>query len=189
MEGLETLVGLVWVVLTIVAWVAWVVLPIVASVPPGNESGVEAEVEADGPSWPEEPSELEEPAEVPAEPAEPVAGLDFGELSHRTDGCCGICGTLVREDIVRCETCFTPHHGTCWHYTGGCSIYGCESRTILNEAGRICPRPGLLHSLTGARGGREWSYSKMPAYFSDRTLLDLNRLSPIERGIPRRDGF
>ena len=67
MEGVEYLVSLVGIFL----WIVWMLLP-------GIESSVEAGGVADGPSWPEEPSE-------------PMAGLEIGELSYPTEGCCGIC--------------------------------------------------------------------------------------------------
>lgn len=27
--------------------------------------------------------------------------------------------------VALCASCHTPHHGECWEYVGGCSIYGC----------------------------------------------------------------
>lgn len=41
---------------------------------------------------------------------------------------CQICGSsLATGDVVRCRSCRTPHHESCWQYTGKCSTFGCGS--------------------------------------------------------------
>jgi hypothetical protein len=60
-------------------------------------------------------------------PAEP-AGVVLGELKVTPDGQCPVCGTSLREALVRCEMCRTPHHEQCWTYMGRCSTYGCRGK-------------------------------------------------------------
>lgn len=42
---------------------------------------------------------------------------------------CKVCGEAILFDEVRCVDCDTPHHRDCWAYGGGCSVYGCGSRS------------------------------------------------------------
>ena len=39
---------------------------------------------------------------------------------------CRVCGEAILGPCVLCSTCETPHHGDCWSYGGGCSVYGCK---------------------------------------------------------------
>jgi hypothetical protein len=41
---------------------------------------------------------------------------------------CKVCGEAIEGEHVRCSECRTPHHGDCWEFVGGCSIYGCKGR-------------------------------------------------------------
>lgn len=41
---------------------------------------------------------------------------------------CQVCGDPLREKIVYCPKCKTPHHLDCWQYFGSCAIYGCGQK-------------------------------------------------------------
>jgi len=62
------------------------------------------------------------------------AGIEFeggGEAQMTGDSICGVCKDPCEDDIVYCSRCRTPHHGECWTYNGGCSIFGCkETRCV-----------------------------------------------------------
>jgi len=49
---------------------------------------------------------------------------------------CKVCGDEIREELVFCQRCKTPHHHDCWQYTGVCSVFGCREQTFL------VPHPG-----------------------------------------------
>ncbi len=38
---------------------------------------------------------------------------------------CRICGEEIREGLVFCGRCKTPHHRECWQYVGRCSVFAC----------------------------------------------------------------
>ncbi len=38
---------------------------------------------------------------------------------------CQVCGEEIRDDLVFCRRCKTPHHRECWQYNGACSVFGC----------------------------------------------------------------
>jgi hypothetical protein len=38
---------------------------------------------------------------------------------------CQVCGSELKEDVVRCLRCQTPHHRECWEYSGACSTFAC----------------------------------------------------------------
>ena len=38
---------------------------------------------------------------------------------------CRICGEEIREGLVFCRRCKTPHHRECWQYVGRCSVFAC----------------------------------------------------------------
>jgi hypothetical protein len=38
---------------------------------------------------------------------------------------CRICGEEIREGLVFCRRCKTPHHRDCWQYAGRCSVFAC----------------------------------------------------------------
>lgn len=42
-----------------------------------------------------------------------------------TEANCPVCGEGLSGSIVRCTHCHTPHHSDCWHYFGGCALFGC----------------------------------------------------------------
>jgi hypothetical protein len=60
--------------------------------------------------------------------ATPPTGIEFVDVQVSREGLCLVCGTVLREALVRCETCRTPHHEQCWLYMGRCSTYGCRGR-------------------------------------------------------------
>src|SRR5579859_1413040 len=53
-------------------------------------------------------------------------GMVWGEVVERPTGRCPICTTELREPLVRCERCRSPHHRECWDYLGRCATFGCE---------------------------------------------------------------
>ena len=57
------------------------------------------------------------------DPAPP--GVVLGELTA-AGGACPVCGTPLRDRVVRCGTCATAHHGECWTYAGRCATYACR---------------------------------------------------------------
>jgi hypothetical protein len=44
---------------------------------------------------------------------------------------CQICGTPLKENVVHCMKCKTPHHLDCWQYFGSCSVYGCGQKRFV----------------------------------------------------------
>ncbi len=51
---------------------------------------------------------------------------------------CQVCGDEIREDLVFCRRCKTPHHRECWQYNGACSVFGCgETRFGIPQ---VAPR-------------------------------------------------
>ncbi|MBV8880116.1 MAG: hypothetical protein JO332_09150 [Planctomycetaceae bacterium] len=55
----------------------------------------------------------------------PPPGMVFGEVTAAA-GACPVCGTGLKDRVVRCEQCRTPHHRECWAYMGRCSTYACR---------------------------------------------------------------
>lgn len=39
---------------------------------------------------------------------------------------CLICGTGLTVPVFDCPECATPHHSSCWQWSGGCAVYGCR---------------------------------------------------------------
>ncbi len=56
----------------------------------------------------------------------PLPGIELGERVERASGLCPICTTPLRDPIVRCRRCSSPHHQDCWEYLGHCATYGCD---------------------------------------------------------------
>ena len=52
------------------------------------------------------------------------------------DVVCPFCRERVTTAALRaeCADCATPHHLACYEEQGGCSIYGCTSRTVKARA-------------------------------------------------------
>jgi hypothetical protein len=47
-------------------------------------------------------------------------------------GQCQVCGTEMRDRIVLCARCRTPHHEECWLYLGECSTFACKERRYVS---------------------------------------------------------
>jgi hypothetical protein len=45
---------------------------------------------------------------------------------------CRVCGEEIREGLVFCRRCKTPHHRECWQYVGRCSVFAC-GETVFRE--------------------------------------------------------
>jgi hypothetical protein len=56
-------------------------------------------------------------------------GIECGECREHLSGRCPICTTVLREPLVRCERCRSPHHQECWEYLGRCATYGCDPKS------------------------------------------------------------
>ncbi len=61
---------------------------------------------------------------------EPLAGIEFVEelVIDPDSPICQVCGEEIAGPEVMCAGCQTPHHRDCWHYYGGCSVYGCRGK-------------------------------------------------------------
>jgi hypothetical protein len=57
--------------------------------------------------------------------------LNVGDAQMLDNVTCKICGDAIREEMVYCRRCKTPHHLECWRYTGRCSIFGCRETVYL----------------------------------------------------------
>lgn len=57
-------------------------------------------------------------------------------------GLCLVCGTALKDSVVHCTKCRTPHHEECWQYAGKCSTFACGETTYLKDgqAVRMPPR-------------------------------------------------
>jgi hypothetical protein len=61
---------------------------------------------------------------------EPLAGISFTdevEIDPAAPNCL-VCGEAIIGHEVTCQSCRTPHHRECWHYVGGCSLFGCGGK-------------------------------------------------------------
>jgi hypothetical protein len=57
--------------------------------------------------------------------------IELVDVSNPECARCSICRSELREHIVRCVACQTPHHEDCWRFNARCSTYGCgETRCI-----------------------------------------------------------
>jgi hypothetical protein len=53
--------------------------------------------------------------------------VEISPAELRSGSGCPVCGHPV-EGGTRCGSCGTPHHAECWTYSGGCALFGCDSR-------------------------------------------------------------
>jgi hypothetical protein len=63
---------------------------------------------------------------------EPLAGIAFVdevEIDPAAPNCL-VCGEIIVGSEVMCQSCRTPHHRECWHYVGGCSVFGCGGKNF-----------------------------------------------------------
>ncbi len=56
----------------------------------------------------------------------PLPGIELGERIECASGLCPICTTPLRDPVVRCKRCSSPHHHDCWDYLVRCATYGCD---------------------------------------------------------------
>jgi hypothetical protein len=73
-------------------------------------------------------------------------GIEFldGQVAQPLDHVvCQVCGEEIRDDLVFCRRCKTPHHRDCWLYAGRCSVFACGEIQFLvpRQAARIVKRP------------------------------------------------
>ena len=67
---------------------------------------------------------------------EGVAIVAAGAASFEDAGppICKVCGEPIVETArVICGSCRTPHHGDCWDFIGGCSVFGCKGKTPARQ--------------------------------------------------------
>lgn len=57
-----------------------------------------------------------------------------------SEAICQICGENLKQDVVFCRRCRTPHHRDCWEYYGACSTYGCKEKEYLRPESRRAQR-------------------------------------------------
>jgi hypothetical protein len=62
---------------------------------------------------------------------------------------CRVCGEEIREGLVFCRRCKTPHHRECWQYIGRCSVFAC-GETLFRE-------PQVAERVPGDTGTRRSS--------------------------------
>jgi hypothetical protein len=61
-------------------------------------------------------------------------GIEFVDQPRATsapEADCLICGSPLKDGIVHCAKCKTPHHRDCWQYFGSCSVYGCGQKRFV----------------------------------------------------------
>ena len=68
-------------------------------------------------------------------------GIEFvneNQASIVSDVKCPICSEEIRQDMVVCTRCKTPHCRDCWHYYGQCATFACsETRYISTGEVRV----------------------------------------------------
>jgi hypothetical protein len=64
----------------------------------------------------------------------PTAGIYWLNEASAAGGQCQVCGTEMRDGVVSCVRCKTPHHEQCWTYAGGCSTYACQEKRYVRHA-------------------------------------------------------
>jgi len=57
-----------------------------------------------------------------------------------SEAICQICGEKIKEGVVFCRRCRTPHHQDCWEYNGACSTYGCRETQYMRPQSRRAQR-------------------------------------------------
>ena len=53
---------------------------------------------------------------------------------------CQVCGDAIKNDVVFCRSCKTPHHQDCWQYYGKCSTFGCGQRSYRRKRSKKSKR-------------------------------------------------
>ncbi|HXX94465.1 MAG TPA: RING finger protein [Planctomycetota bacterium] len=60
--------------------------------------------------------------------------IELVEVPNLEGAHCSICRSELREEIVRCLACQTPHHADCWRFNSRCSTYGCGETRFTSES-------------------------------------------------------
>ncbi len=69
---------------------------------------------------------------VAARLAEGVAIVGVGVADQNSGPArCEVCGDPISGLHVVCTICKTPFHRDCWTFVGGCSTFGCTSKTCV----------------------------------------------------------
>ena len=61
-----------------------------------------------------------------------IVGVGPAEADEAGPPICKVCGEPIDAPHVLCARCKTPHHGDCWSFVGGCSIYGCNGKQSVS---------------------------------------------------------
>lgn len=70
---------------------------------------------------------------VAARLAEGVAIVGVGPTDAREGPPkCEVCGDPIQGAHVSCTVCRTPFHRDCWTFIGGCSTFGCSSKSCVS---------------------------------------------------------
>ena len=79
-----------------------------------------------------------------------AAGIEFlasDEAQVIDEASCCVCCEQLREEVVFCVRCKTPHHHDCWEYSGGCSTYGCGGRMYFTPGEAPLAQPPHWHDV------------------------------------------
>lgn len=70
-----------------------------------------------------------------------AVGIEFlheDEATIVSDVKCPICSEQIKQDMVVCERCKTPHCLDCWQYNGQCATFACaETRYVRVGSSRV----------------------------------------------------
>jgi len=61
------------------------------------------------------------------------AGYAVVTVGVGTGARCPICISPLKEEVVLCVRCRTPHHEGCWQYTGECATFACGGRRWIRS--------------------------------------------------------
>ena len=76
------------------------------------------------------------------------------ECLKTQEGICEVCGVALSngEDLISCDRCETPHHRRCFDYNGGCAVYACKTKVLIQEAGtKFASEPEKSKALDSKR--------------------------------------
>jgi hypothetical protein len=62
-------------------------------------------------------------------------GEKFNINKRSTGKTCPYCHSVIKPsaEIITCPSCETPHHKECWVENKGCTIFGCNEKTLVNS--------------------------------------------------------
>lgn len=86
---------------------------------------------------------------------EPAAPILWIEEKLPGGGQCQVCGTEMREGVVHCARCQTPHHEECWRYMGECSTFACKETRYVVDGRVVRPTGARLKPREALRAERE----------------------------------